>query len=359
MSSQIDFSLLTLNTEEARSSAECVFQKQFYRPELTAIHNIQTGVEMDRYIPIFGRFGLVGKVDPGSCGSNEETGTIPVSQKTWTPKLISGRLIHCQSDIPDKLKFWKKSRIAKNTWEEIDNEAKAFVEDSVIEAINNSVIRIAEFSKTTASPVGDGTGDETLTAGTTKTYFNMLNGMWQQIEADAALGVNAKGYRYEITQNAEATKTAQLTLEADSALKIFRSLYENIKPEAFEGQLVLQVTKSLMDNWKAFLEDKSLVFQLNQTEQGASTYTYRGIPIVERKDWDRIIKTYYDNGTTLYLPHRALLADINNIPIGTSDTESIGTLGSIYDPVTKKHYIDFAYKIDCKVLVEEEIAYAI
>lgn len=359
MASVIDFSALTLNNEEARSSAEVVFEQAFFRPELERIHGVQTGVEMDKYIPIFGKLGLVGKVDPGSCGVNSNTGTIPTSQKTWTPKLISDRLTHCQANLPDKLKFWKKSRIAANTWEEIENEAKAFTEDMVMEAIKNSQIRIAEFSKTTLSPVGDATGDETLTAGTTKTYFNMLNGMWAQLEADAALAPANKGFRYIESKNSEATKTAQLALSSTAALDMFRALYNGISPEAFEsGNLTFQITKSYFDNWQDLLEDKSLVFSLDRTEQGATKWQYRGIPIVIRYDWDRIIKTYFDNGTTYYLPHRALLADINNIPIGTSDSESLGALDSFYDKVTKSHYIDFAYKIDCKVLVESELAYA-
>lgn len=357
MASIIDYSALTLNNEEARSTSELVFEKAFSRPELEQIHGIQTGVEMDKYIPIFGKLGLVGKVDPGSCGTNSETGQVPVSQKTWTPKLISGRLAHCQTDIPDKLKFWKKSRTAAGTWEDIDNEAAAFIEDTTLEAVKNSQIRIAEFGKTTLSPVGDGAGDQTLTAGTTKTYFNMLNGMWAQLEVDAALPTPL-GFRYEISENSEATKAAQLTLASTTALDVFRALYNGIASESFDGTLVFQVTKSLFDNWQDFLEDKSLIFTLSNAEQGASNKMYRGIPIIVRNDWDRIIRTYFDNGTTYYLPHRAILADPNNIPIGTSDTESLSQLDSFYDKVTKKHYIDFAYKIDCKVLIESELAYA-
>lgn len=357
MASTINYGALTLNNEEARSSSELIFEKQFSRPELTQIHNVVTGVEMDKFIPIFGKLGLVGKIDPGSCNNNDETGTIPVSQKTWTPKLISGKLTHCQDDIPTKLKFWKKSRIAANTWEEIDNESQAFVEDSVGEAIANSIIRIAEFGDTTHSPVGDGTGNELLTAGTTKTYFNMLNGMWKQLETDAALPTPL-GKRIEISENSQATKALQLVLGADTALKTLRAMYNGISPEAFDGNLVFQVTKSLLDNWQDFIEDKSLVFMLQKTEQGSTSWTYRGIPIVVRNDWDRIIKTYFDNGTTYYLPHRALLANPANIPIGTSDEESLTALKAWYSMDDEKHYMKFAYKLDCKVLVESEVAYA-
>lgn len=358
MAEVIDYDNLTLPTDTAVKASECIFKKAFFNPELTAVHDVITGVEQDRYIPIFGKLGMVGKLDPGGCNSNTVANQVPVSEKMWEPKLISGRIYHCQADLPDKLKFWKKSRIAANTWEEIDNEAKAFIEDQTLISIKESQIRIAEFSKKTHSPVGDGTGDELLTSGIDKTYFNVIDGMWAQLETDAALGVNAKGHRVTIDENAKSTKDLQLALSSDTALQVMRQMYDIIDPAAFDGQLSFQITKTLFDNWQTMLEDKSLVFSLQQTEQGSTRWQYRGIPIVVRYDWDRIIKTYFYNGTKYHLPHRALLVNKANIPIGTSDSESLTTLKNEYSSYHKQHYIDFAYKIDMKVLVENEIAYA-
>lgn len=359
MSAAIDFSQFTLNSEEARTSSELVFKKAFVSPELEAVHSVMTGVEMDKYIPIFGRYGLMGKSDPGSCTSNVSASQIPTSQKQWLPKLISFRIEHCQDQIPDLLKFWKKSRIAANTWSEIDNEQMAFIEDSILEATQKSIIRFSDFGDLNASPVGDALGNETLTAGTDKGYFNVIDGMWKQIFVDQAGA--AESFRYTITENGLATTALQNALAADRALKAMRACYDNIAPEAMEGSsLVFQMTRSLFNNWLAFLEDKSLAFTLTQAEQkgGVSGFTYRGIPIVVRADWDRIIKTYQNLGVTLNLPHRLVLADLNNIPVGTSDTESMKALSSNFDFITKKHYLDVAYKIDMKILLDGEIASA-
>ena len=104
MASVIDFSSLTLNPDEARETRQLVFDAVYKRPEITEVHEVMTGVEMNRYIPILGQFGLVGKVDPGSCGVNTESTQIDVSEKLWTPKLVSFRLPHCQDDIPTLLK---------------------------------------------------------------------------------------------------------------------------------------------------------------------------------------------------------------------------------------------------------------
>ena len=48
-----------------------------------------------------------------------------------------------------------------------------------------------------------------------------------------------------------------------------------------------------------------------------------------------------------------ILTPIDNVPIGTSDEESMSKLDSFYDKVTRSHYLDGACYIDAKVLEEE------
>lgn len=346
---------LTLNIQEAQDLSECIQEQLYTSPELNNVHEVMTGVEMNRYIPILGSYGILGKIDPGSCAVNSETGQIPVSEKQWAPKLISGRLTHCQADIPDLIKFWKKSRIAAGTWEDVDNQMMAFIHDRLADALLKSIFRITEFADTEAAVVGSG---GYITAGTTITYFNMLDGMWKQIFTDGALS-SPLSYRYTISENSEGTKAAQLALADDKALTVFRTLYENADSRIFESNTpVLQITKTLFDNWQSFLEDKSLVFMLDRTEDGSSKWSYRGIPIIVRYDWDRTIVAYHNLGDTYYLPHRAILTDKANIPVGTSDDQSLSTLDSFYDKTDKAHYIDFAYKIDQKNLQEALMAVA-
>ncbi len=356
MAALIDFSALTLNAEEARSASECIQEQVYAKPQLTAVHEVMTGVEMDRYIPILGKYGIVGKADPGSCGNNDITTQIPVAQKKWEPKLISGKLAHCQADLPDLLKFWKKSRKANGYTEEVENEMMAFITERVMDAVLESIFRHAEFGDKAADVVAEG---GQLTAGTVKTFFNVIDGMWKQIFTDNALGAAAKSVYYTITENALDSTAKQLELASDRALLMFRYLYSHADSRIFEGNNpVFQVTKSLFDNWQDMLEDKSLIFSLDRTEKGSNKWSYRGIPIVVRNDWDRTIKAYHNLGATLFLPHRAILTDIANIPIGTSDSESMSEFKSWYSMDDEKHYIKFAYKIDQKNLQEELIAAA-
>ena len=177
----------------------------------------------------------------------------------------------------------------------------------------------------------------------------MLDGLWAQLIAGVAAGTVP---RYTIPENGGASYVAQDNLAADRALLAMRDLYGKIDTRArIAGGMVFQITDSLYTNWLSYLEDKSLAFTLDRTEQGKITrMSYRGIPIVVRYDWDRNIRTSFDTGAKWYLPHRILLGPIDNVPIGTSDKNDLDSLDMFYDRTTKKHHIDVAFYLDCKLL---------
>ena len=355
MGAFVDFSGLTLNPEEARASADLIFEAFKNKPELAQAHQVMTGVRMDKFIPILGHRPLVGKIDAGSCSNNDITDGIPVSQKRWTPEMISARLINCQDDLPALIKFWRNKQKSIDYRSEIDNEYQAYVMDDTLNALTESALRLASFGDPNEDTFAN---NGNLTNGTDKAYFTPIKGIWAQVITDQALPTPLT-YRYTITENSGISKAAQLALAADTGLNVLRNLYNNIDSRAFKMQnLAYQMTRSLFNNWQDFMEDKSLVFMLDRTEQGSTKWMYRGIPIIVREDWDDTIRTYYDNGTTYYLPHRAWLTSINNIPIGTLDSSSLAELKSHFDLTTEKHYIKFAYNIDAKILLEYAFASA-
>jgi hypothetical protein len=312
-----------------------------------------TGVKMDKYIPILGQLEDLGRVDPGNCGVNTFDGNFAVSQKQWTPKLYSERIPLCVDDIPQRLKFWRNENVASKRWENIGKPLEQYILDLTGLAVSRAIIRIAEFGDTAAEVVGSGGN---FTAGTTLALFNAQNGMWKQIFTDGA-GAQLIP-RVTIDENAAATKAAQLVLADDAAYKIFMSLVQSMNPEAMGANNVIQCTKTLWDNWVGFIEGKAGAYKPELMQDGSSRSTFRGYNVVVRNDWDRLIKKYHDLGTTYYLPHRAIFTDINNIPIGTSDTESFNALDVFYDKVTKKVYIDVAWKQDMVVLQETNIVAA-
>lgn len=344
MASLIDTADLTLNPQEAELVSQAIFEKVYSKPQISNVHGIQTGIQMKTQIPFYGLIGAVGKVSSG-CTPNASTEKVNLTEKYWDPALVDFRLTHCQGDVSQLFKMWKRSRIALGTWEEVDNEMMAFITDRGVDAVYEAILRISQFGDKGAKLVANG---GYITAGKDVAFLTMINGLWQQVFASTSVK------RYTIPENAAATKAAQLALASDRALQAMRYLYNEIDSRVFDvAGLKFQMTRSLWNNWSDFLEDKSLAFSLDRTEQGSTKKSYRGIPIEIRNDWDRNIRTWNDLGNTLLYPHRMILTPIDNVPIGTSDEESMSKLDSFYDKVTRSHYLDGAFYIDAKVLEEE------
>jgi len=347
MTSLIDLSSLTLNAQEALLTSEAVFEKLYAKPALQDSHIVATGIQMQTQIPFYGQFGILGKKSLGSCNVNAETVASTGTQKYWTPALIDFRLTHCQEDINQLFKMWRRAESALQTWEEMENEQVAFLADLTVDATLEAILRITSFGDTGALNVS---GGGNITNGTSVLYFSMIDGLWNQIYTGVAAGTLP---RYTIAENAGASYAAQDNLAADRALKAMRDLYNNIDTRARTGAgLVFQMTDSLFKNWISYLEDKSLAFTLQRTEEGKGTtqWSYRGIPIIVRFDWDRNIRAYLDTGTVWYLPHRMWLTTLNNVPIGTSDESNLSDFDMFYDKTDKKHYTDVAFYIDAKFL---------
>ena len=353
MASVIDYSDLTLNEQEALEVSQAVFEDVYLKGPLSNFHFIQTGVQMKTQIPFFGLMPLAGKVNNG-CTPNAASG-IDLTEKYWDPELIDFRLTHCQADVLQLYKMWKRSSKALGTWEDMDSGQMNFIVDRMKDALTEMIFRVSSFGDEAAALVGGG-GNITA-AGGDVTFWNMLDGLWDQIYTGvAATTVD----RTTITENGLATYALQAALGDTVALDVFRGMYEGIDPRAFEsGTLKIQCTRSLINNWWALLEDKSLANSIrSEIEQGATPLSYRGIPIEVRNDWDRTIRTYFDTTAATFLPHRAILTPIENIPIGTSDEESMNEIDSFYDKKDKAWIYDAASYLDCKLLEEHKIAVA-
>lgn len=350
MASGVDLSALTTNPVESESVSTAVFEQVYTKPKLTDIHDIMTGIQMKTQIPILGLTGMVGKIANG-CTPNTSSERPAASEKFADPALISFRLTHCEANVPQLFKLWKRAARAAGTWEEA-NEIIDFISDHAIDATEEAILRISSFADKIADNVADG---GYLTAGVDPTFFTMINGLWQQIFATPAL------VRYTIPENSEATKAAQAALDSERSLTMLRYLIDNCDSRIFDGdqsRVKFQMTRGLYNNLRAYYEDKSLGFTLERTEKGALKLFYNGYEIIVRHDWNRNIEANHNLGDTYFNPNRCLFGPISNIPIVTSDTESMVKVKSFYDAVTLSWYLDVAFYLDAMLLQTSQTAVA-
>jgi hypothetical protein len=117
-------------------------------------------------------------------------------------------------------------------------------------------------------------------------------------------------------------------------------------------------TQSVVDQLEREYDSKSMVFTLDRLENGMSVFKSSGIEVIAFDFWDRIIRTYYDDGTKYYLPHRAVLINPENLQVGTEGSTALNELDIHYDRTTKKTHIDFAFSIDAKLILDYAVQVA-
>jgi len=340
MASKFDVSALTLNPEEAQQISEAVVEKVFMQGELSQIHDIETGISMQKQVVFIDNLGVGGEALTG-CTPAEQDG-LTFTQKYWTPALVAGRFTHCANDLNVLLKIFKKAqKVEPDYYDRIGSEEMGILMAKIVDALKVSVLAKVWLSDTAAD---DFTGGGNFTdSGFNAGLWNQFDGLWKQIFADGAVP------RYTITENGGATYLLQ-ALTAGKSQTIFQNLYENADSRLLgDPDAQILVTRSIWDNFLALIETKEANGGIVTTmADGRITMTYRGIPIVLMNEWDRTNKLYQNDGTVTFRPHRAILTTPSNIKIGTLSESDLQNLESFYDQTLKTNIVDYGYFLDAK-----------
>ena len=343
MANVLDVAALTMNPQEGNDVSKAVFERTITGGKLSNHHEIETGVSMKQQIVFVGNLAEVGVAISG-CGFTAGGQQIPLTEKYWEPTLVGGRLVNCANDLNPLMKLFKRAqKVNPDYFDKEGSEELGVIVVAVEKAVEKMANRLVWFGDKAAANI---TGGGVYVDGTLMTLYTPINGLFQQIFTEVT-------QRVTITENAGADYAAQ-ALPANSALAYLRAMYNLQHPTMHQAKLdgaslEFQVTRAFAQNYIDSIEDKSLAFMLQRTEEGSSEYQYRGIPIFVRDDWDGYI-ALQDNGVKLNIPHRALLTFKENIPVATLSTDDLTTLESWYEKKDKTNIMDFALYIDAKLL---------
>lgn len=336
---------VTFSGKEIMSLNEAVYEKVFMKPGLDAIHSIATGIKAKQQIVFLGRLGLVGK-KRASCDPTPNAGGVSMSEKFWDPEYIGDRFEQCWKDLLPSFFVWgMKNGLQKEDL--TDTDFANFMEDRLSDAIAESILRHAHFGDKAAEVVGSGGN---LTAGTDKTYFNVIDGLWAQWIDIATADTDR---RVTIDKNAETTFADQKFDATDTTAKVAESIFEALKYNADyrlrdSSDLMILCTQSLADQYAKELRSRNIDASYQRIEGGYRALMFEGIPIVPINFWDRTISAYFSTGTKYYLPHRAVLISKSEVWIGTEDESNLSEMDSFYDRKSKKYIVDFGYSLDAK-----------
>lgn len=347
------------NGEEVKALSETLFKGFFEKPALSMFHDVVTGIKAKKQVIILDQLdGPVG-LGNGSCDPTPNSAKFPAQQKFWDPEPISDRFEECWTELRETFFEWG----LKNGVEKYDlttTDYFNFLEDLILDAMMDAVLRIAWFNDRDAETVADG---GIIKNGTPIAAFNRINGLWKQIYAIVAADSTRRTLGLD-TRNGGASYAAQAFTTTDTTNQVVINTLQNMMYEAderLEGRddLIYIVTKSVGDQYKKELKKANIAYTTERIENGIEKLMSDGVEIYVFKFWDRIIRKYLDNGTVYYQPHRALLTTKTNMKVGTEEEKNFAEFDAFFDRKSKNNYIDFLFNEDAMVGLDHlvQVAY--
>ena len=159
----------------------------------------------------------------------------------------------------------------------------------------------------------------------------------------AIIATNAS-QKTPIAANEEATYVDQKTKlrESGIAIGIVDNLLADADSRIFDkGDHAIMMTNSLFKALRNDVVDKygKTTMPFEYVSAGFGLSEYDGHTIIVLDIWDRLIKKFEDNGTTLNCPHRAVLCSPSNLFIGTSDKDRMASLTVKFDDRKRDNFI--------------------
>lgn len=353
--SVIDPSDLTFNGEEIKALSEAILSDYYEKPTIQEFHTLVSGIEAKKQIAVLGLLGLVGK-KVTSCTADENESQIPMSEKFWEPEPIGDRFVQCWTDLRNSF-FIYGTKAGVNKADLTNTDFANFLSERLGDAMTESVFRHAWFGDTDAanynsSPAG------VITNGVDVDYFNVIDGLWKQVFAIVA-GNSAQ--KIAITKNAGANYADQKFDSTDITNEVITNVMQQMIDDAdttltSSNDVVFVCTKSVADQYKRERKKATGIDAAYQrVENGISMLQIDGITIYVFEFWDRMIKSYFNNGTKYYLPHRILLYPKSNVQVGTENESTLSELDAFYDKKSKTYNVDFQFNLDAKIIEDLKI----
>lgn len=348
----IDLSKFTFTAEQIRDISELMFDEVLHAPEIEELHTVYSGIVHDKEIGFIGGGGLVGKKRQG-CNPTPQDFEIGTRKLTWQPKPWEVIIDQCATDLENTVAEYALHNGIR-VHDLTDTEYAAIVLKVLGDAIKDMLYRIIWFNDTDAENVSEG---GQITDGVDIEYFNIIDGLFKQLQSASAENANIL---VSIPANSETTKALQLSkMDGAAAYKLLTDMYYKAPIKMREsGNMRFLVTQSIADAYQQYLTGKGIESEYKNLVEGVRSLKFLGVDVIPVPIWDVMIQSYFDQGTTFYKPHRALLAEKGNLAVGTPSDGAIEDIDVFYDKKSRETRFEASDKLDAKILNDARLIYA-
>lgn len=335
MSQLINFNNFTVDNGAVRDLNELLFTSAFKDPALESIIDLTTNAENGKHIGYVDNIGDVGTKSSG-CKPTYSKATINGFEKVWSLGEWNIPIEFCYKDLSNTLaKYGMKPGTERGDLQNTPYWDKLVI-PLLQKAIYEMMWRLIWFGDTDAK---NATSSGVIKDGIDTALFASCDGLWKRLNAIIAANANQKT-AIEANQEASYAEQKSKIREKGAAIGIVDNMLVDADGRIFDKDHALFMTNSLFKALRSDLYERSK-YQLTAEKlmEGVMVSEYDGQKVIVLDIWDRMIKKYEDNGTKYNLPHRALLAPIDNLMVGTSDDNMFSQLDINFDHKERQNYI--------------------
>lgn len=213
-------------------------------------------------------------------------------------------------------------------------------------ATGNAAAGKTYYSKDTVNKITLNNGG-TLTPGTVIGYFNILNGFWKQMLTQITANTAQK---VTVAENAAATYALQELVPANAKTYLQSLRYKApLQVRKLKGAMII-CTQSFYDAYELSLTGTAIESMMTNLTEGVKTLKIGGVPLMPIPIWDVIISEYYNNGTKLVNPHRAVYTSKELLAVGVDSSKAFGDMKVWYNDDQRKVKVESMGKADAKIL---------
>lgn len=335
MAQTIDFNRFTVSNGAITDLNQLLFTSAFKDPALEKVVDLSLDIENGKKIGYIDSMNDVGTVAAG-CDPTYKKATINGFEKTWELGEWEIPLSFCYKDLSATLaKYGMKTGTERGDLQDTPYWDKVLI-PLLNKAIAEMMWRLVWFGDKDAK-LTSSSGN--IKAGVDVNLFKVCDGLWKRI--NAIIAANPK-QKTEIKANAAesyADQKSQLR-QAGVAYKIVDDLLTDADGRIFDNEHAIFMTNSLFKALRSDIYERSK-YQLTSEKimEGIMLSEYDGHAVVVLDIWDRMINKYEDNGTKLNLPHRALVAPLSNLMVGTSDSKMFSQFDVTFNHESRKNSI--------------------
>ena len=304
----------------SKSIIEPLFMGQDYMSYMDVMPNVAGTIVIDKFKQLGGITGALAPLGAFSGASGEIGDTV-----TITPVRREAEVAFAGNALYNKI----KGQLMRGGFE-FDNVDGTVVKNILLDLIGQGVK--ADFNK-----------HLWLSDASASDAFGDFDGLF-----DSAFAVTANRHNRGTLATEQTTDAA---LVAGRGLDILKGLYEIASPELLEaGNHVYFVSGDIADDYMATnLESSSFAAAgYGAMVNGVPNLTYRGIPIIVRRDWDVAIAANVANingASTAVETHRAMLTTKDAFVVATDFNEN--SVEQWYSNDNKEYRFRVSYSIGC------------